>query len=559
MLAQFTALVEKFKNSYSCQSRYGKEPHLLMNSNSSLKIDLTAPSQRFHHYITTDNSERVIFSAPFGSGKTHFLNEFFQNSEYSKHYLPIHLHPVNYSVAQNEDIFELIKFDILFEILNNHSASIQNEEISEWLIALGYAKENPLAIFSDLVNIAGKVGFDLAGFSSLEKIATTVSKHLKDYQQFKEGKLEGEAIQRFIKSMQEKTGSIRERNDKTNQLIKTLLSRLKNNTNASYSVLVIDDLDRIDPDHIFRILNVFAAHFDVVQFENQEEDSGTETKTDNKFGFDKVILSCDINNIRRIFANRYGQDVDFSGYVDKFYTKEVFEYDIKRLIRLESEKLINNLKILDDPTTDIPNYYYLKNPNIIEYSYSFLTTLIEYDELNIRKLNTVLARDYLSIENFAFSYPISKILRNSLRNYSIQLFQFFEAIFGERANVKGMISRMSQKLKNNPTPLYLNQAKDLQLKPLLGFLIQNQDILENREKNSHIEFELEGSTKTFYGQLEKVDNFLHPFCAQQVTTKNKPGEAETNIDIGQFPLNSFEVMYEAFELYEAVYRNKDLT
>jgi len=59
--------------------------------------------------------------------------------------------------------------------------------------------------------------------------------------------------------------------------------------------------------------------------------------------------------------------------------------------------------------------------------------------------------------------------------------------------------------------------------------------------------------------LEKVDNFLHPFCAQQVTTKNKPGEAETNIDIGQFPLNSFEVMYEAFELYEAVYRNKDLT
>ena len=27
-------------------------------------------------------------------------------------------------------------------------------------------------------------------------------------------------------------------------------------------VLIIENLDRIDPDHIFRILNIFSAHFD---------------------------------------------------------------------------------------------------------------------------------------------------------------------------------------------------------------------------------------------------------------------------------------------------------
>ena len=70
-------------------------------------------------------------------------------------------------------------------------------------------------------------------------------------------------------------------------------------------VLIIDDLDRMDPDHIFRIMNVFAAQFDHERFGY------------NKFAFDKVIIVCDLDNLRNLFAHKYGSNVDFSGYIDK--------------------------------------------------------------------------------------------------------------------------------------------------------------------------------------------------------------------------------------------------
>lgn len=71
-----------------------------------------------------DINERTIFSAKFGDGKTFFLNEF--KKEYSdenkkkvdkkEKYYFITLYPVNYSVAENQDIFEYIKRDILLQL-----------------------------------------------------------------------------------------------------------------------------------------------------------------------------------------------------------------------------------------------------------------------------------------------------------------------------------------------------------------------------------------------------------------------------------------------------------
>ncbi len=84
--------------------------------------------------------------------------------------------------------------------------------------------------------------------------------------------------------------------------------------------MIIDDLDRIDPDQIFRLLNVFSVHIDI---------EGTE----NKFSFDKILFCCDASNIRRIFHNRFGVDVDFNGYFDKFYSKEIFYFDNRTEIK----------------------------------------------------------------------------------------------------------------------------------------------------------------------------------------------------------------------------------
>jgi len=70
---------------------------------------------RFQEHLLEPANQRTIFSGKFGSGKTIFLNDFFKENK--SLFLPIVLHPVNYSIASNEDIFEYIKYDILLELL----------------------------------------------------------------------------------------------------------------------------------------------------------------------------------------------------------------------------------------------------------------------------------------------------------------------------------------------------------------------------------------------------------------------------------------------------------
>lgn len=116
-------------------------------------------------------------------------------------------------------------------------------------------------------------------------------------------------------------------NDGVTEFISEQMDKLITSPDAEETkqkkVLIIDDLDRLDPEHIFRLFNVFSAHFDQVNYyENSIEG---EIRNDNKFGFDKIIFVCDIENIRKIFAHKYGGEVDFSGYIDKFYSTEIYQ------------------------------------------------------------------------------------------------------------------------------------------------------------------------------------------------------------------------------------------
>jgi hypothetical protein len=137
-------------------------------------------------------------------------------------------------------------------------------------------------------------------------------------------------IDNFKKNLKPKL--VRE-NDIISELIKEKISALKKNKK---SVLIVDDLDRIDPEHIFRILNVFSAHFD----ESNKE-------LDNKFGFDKVIIVADYYNLERIFHHKYGLETDFTGYINKFYSKEIYFFNIYSLLKkyLDSHLNKDNLEI----------------------------------------------------------------------------------------------------------------------------------------------------------------------------------------------------------------------
>jgi replication-associated recombination protein RarA len=68
----------------------------------------------FKKHLENKKNERIIFSGPFGIGKTTFLTKYFGQEQ---DYAVIKLSLVNYSVSSNEDIFQIIKHDILFNML----------------------------------------------------------------------------------------------------------------------------------------------------------------------------------------------------------------------------------------------------------------------------------------------------------------------------------------------------------------------------------------------------------------------------------------------------------
>mgnify|MGYP003294660512 CR=1 FL=1 len=102
----------------------------------------------------------------------------------------------------------------------------------------------------------------------------------------------------MLKSISNNKGRLFEY-DIITHLINRIIDKIKATEDSKPIILVIDDLDRIDPEHIFRILNILSAHNNYCHTSN------------HKFGIDKTILVCDIINIRHIDKNKYGMDFNY--------------------------------------------------------------------------------------------------------------------------------------------------------------------------------------------------------------------------------------------------------
>lgn len=92
---------------------------------------------------------------------------------------------------------------------------------------------------------------------------------------------------------------------------------------AKKPVLIIEDLDRLDPKHLFRILNVVSAHID---------DSNRPDIVGNKFGFNNIVLVMDYDVTKHIFHHFYGAQACYEGYMSKFLSREPFRYSIKSIM-----------------------------------------------------------------------------------------------------------------------------------------------------------------------------------------------------------------------------------
>jgi len=278
-----------------------------------VQIHINNPISYFSKHLEQNN--RILFSGPFGIGKTYFLQRFFDGyvNEIKEKYNVFHLFPVNYQIATNEDVFELIKYDILYHLLGFDWVKIDDTKFSESLALQSYLMNNSVNVIAKVLQCIPIVENAGKAVENLQSIYRDYSEHKKKINENEEALLAG-----FFKRFEQQKGSVHEF-DAISEFIYTSLMNCNEGISKDKhkkNVLIIDDLDRIDPEHIFRLLNVFSAHTD--------KNDGT-----NKFGFDKIIFVCDVENIRNIFAAKYGQNTDFSGYIDKFYSSEVFYFDNK--------------------------------------------------------------------------------------------------------------------------------------------------------------------------------------------------------------------------------------
>lgn len=346
----------------------------------------------FSKFLSPEHNRRIIFSGPFGIGKTYFMHNYFDSNEA---YFPIFLRPINYSLLSNEDVFRFIKYDILCQLVENEKFDIEDSfDFTDWDYTKLFLGQNGFAILFNLLKYMPKIGTYVRASQKMGILVEKFQEGLKSFNENKDLKLlkefgeqtenhflfENDGVTEFISQQLEKIVSLQSEEEKMNK------------------VLVIDDLDRLDPEHIFRLFNVFSAHFDQVKYYENPKDN------DNKFGFDKVIFVCDIENIRKIFAHKYGSEVDFSGYIDKFYSTEIYSFlhdDVfEGSILPYLEKKLNTI---NSSTQDL---------NFIEAIKLIIRIFFSCKQLNIREI--IRLKNLKSILNYDNEFrsiviPLSKV------------------------------------------------------------------------------------------------------------------------------------------------------
>ena len=284
-------------------------------------IDISQNIQDFKQVF--ENESRIIFSARFGDGKSYFLNEFMKSyDEKTNDYYFITLHPVNYVVEENRDVIEYIKRDILFQLIKDNRIYDFKE---------GYDK-----IFDAVCNVESL--FKLAdfaasiipvkglkeGYKALKGLVSTIDEKRKEQDVL-------HVVDDYLNGFYGKSGSISEC-DAFTYLIQKSLEQM-----MAKSVLIIEDLDRIDPAHLFRIMNVLSSQVDNPYY--------SEFSNGNKFGFDKIILVMDYEIARHLFHHFYGKEANYEGYMNKFLNTLPFSYSIKEEAQRQVEaKLLDICK-----------------------------------------------------------------------------------------------------------------------------------------------------------------------------------------------------------------------
>ena len=310
-----------------------------MEEDNHFNIPVDEAIMRFYEHLNAH--ERTILSAKFGDGKTYFLQKFMEDEKVKEGYTFLTLYPVNYQVAENRDIFELVKYDLLIQMFAQKILSpefkLTKAQALAWCLQLHAPSiaEGLLPIISDLcldeksVKVVAAI---LTGKKLLDKVkqkVTDLEESVRDKQ-----------IDQFLKEMSKNPISGQ---DVITGIIQQGIVDFKKTYPDKEIVLVIEDLDRMDPAHLFRILNVFSAHID------HHYRLGANPSTSyigNKFGLDKVVFVMNYKNTESIYKHFYGPEADFIGYINKFCSSNYFTYSFNQLKEeYYYKRIIDNTRI----------------------------------------------------------------------------------------------------------------------------------------------------------------------------------------------------------------------
>lgn len=274
-----------------------------------------------------ENADRMILSAKFGDGKSFFLQKVREDKERFADYDFFTIYPVNYTVAKNEDVFEYIKRDIILQLKNRNV--LEKIDLN--------ALFDSIIDFEDLCSLVSYLLSFVPGGNFYNQI---FKKFIEIKQNYNKKKHTDDA---YLSSFSQIKGCIYE-NDAYTQLINSAIKWMSENHTmngyewkAKKTVLIIEDLDRLDPAHLFRILNVISAHID---------DGSKPDVIGNKFGFSNIVVVMDYDTTKYIFEHFYGKNASYVGYMSKFLSEEPFRYSLTEMAlpRLK-EKIINEVGI----------------------------------------------------------------------------------------------------------------------------------------------------------------------------------------------------------------------
>lgn len=369
--------------------------------NPKIQINIESEKKRFNEHINIKGNNNIFFSGVFGSGKTYFLEKFFNENPQYECYI---ISPVKYSISPSDNIFSYIKYDIGITLFSK-DISFDKTDYSLTQTSGLYYQNNYLEFLDHLLYVGSRVDQEL---NLIEKFVSYFKKIFKKLTVYnKDINIDDKKeLHKFLFSLTTQRNSLYEE-DLITQMISHYIG-----LNDKEKVLIIDDLDRLDPDHIFRLLNVFSSHLEIEKSEI------------NKLGFTKLILVGDLNNIRRIYHHRFGQDVDFEGYFDKFYSTEIF--------------YLNNLSSTLDTMSDILKEILpgdKQNPSdpfyrIIEF---ILLELLHNTKFNLRSLLNLVNVDYeMSIKQLTYKRQI----KYCSKNYVVyEVFLFLTRLIGDHNKV----------------------------------------------------------------------------------------------------------------------------